>query len=137
MRSPKATAFGSFGYGWQQLWKYFLHLFLIGVVVWIAGIPTWGLVLGVHHEVTMSRFLALNMLATGYLMLILPVVKYGADWMYLRFMRDERANAEMTMVVCPLCSSAMVRRVAKRGPNAGEQFYGCSTYPVCRGTRAA
>lgn len=51
--------------------------------------------------------------------------------------RDERANAEMTMVVCPLCSSAMVRRVAKRGPNAGEQFYGCSTYPVCRGTRAA
>jgi len=51
--------------------------------------------------------------------------------------RDEQANAEMTMVVCPLCSSAMVRRVAKRGPNAGEQFYGCSTYPVCRGTRAA
>lgn len=51
--------------------------------------------------------------------------------------RDEQANAEMTMVVCPLCSSAMVKRVAKRGPNAGEQFYGCSTYPVCRGTRAA
>lgn len=51
--------------------------------------------------------------------------------------RAEQANAEMTMVVCPLCSSAMVRRVAKRGPNAGEQFYGCSTYPVCRGTRAA
>ena len=51
--------------------------------------------------------------------------------------RDERATAEMTMVVCPLCSSAMVRRVAKRGPNAGEQFYGCSTYPACRGTRAA
>ena len=51
--------------------------------------------------------------------------------------RDGPATAEMTMVVCPLCSSAMVRRVAKRGPNAGEQFYGCSTYPVCRGTRAA
>ena len=51
--------------------------------------------------------------------------------------RDEQANAEMTMVVYPLCSSAMVKRVAKRGPNAGEQFYGCSTYPVCRGTRAA
>ena len=33
MRTPKATAFGSFGYGWQQLWKYFLHLFLICVVV--------------------------------------------------------------------------------------------------------
>ncbi len=51
--------------------------------------------------------------------------------------RDQQADAEMTMVVCPLCSSPMVRRVAKRGPNAGERFYGCSTYPVCRGTRAA
>ena len=50
--------------------------------------------------------------------------------------RDQQADAEMTMVVCPLCSSPMVRRVAKRGPNAGERFYGCSTYPVCRGTRA-
>ena len=49
--------------------------------------------------------------------------------------RDQQADAEMTMVVCPLCSSPMVRRVAKRGPNAGERFYGCSTYPVCRGTR--
>jgi uncharacterized membrane protein len=91
MRTPKATAFGSFGYGWQQLWKYFLHLFLIGVVVWIADIPTWGLFLGVH-DITATGFIALNMLATGYAMLVMPVIKYGADWMYLRFMRDERPN---------------------------------------------
>ena len=91
MRTPKATAFGSFGYGWQQLWKYFLHLFLIGVVVWLAGIPTWGLLLGLHN-ITATGLIAVNMLATGYLMLVMPVVKYGADWMYLRFMRDERPN---------------------------------------------
>jgi uncharacterized membrane protein len=89
MRTPKATAFGSFGYGWQQLWKYFLHLFLIGVVVWIAGIPTWGPVWGVHD---IAGFVALNMIATVYLLLVMPVVNYGGDWMYLRFMRDERPN---------------------------------------------
>ena len=39
-------------------------------------------------------------------------------------------------VVCPTCSSAMVRRVAKRGENAGNAFWGCAGYPSCRGTRS-
>jgi restriction system protein len=29
----------------------------------------------------------------------------------------------------------MVLRTAKQGPNAGSQFWGCSGYPRCRGTR--
>ncbi|MEJ5991141.1 restriction endonuclease [Ramlibacter sp. PS3R-8] len=36
---------------------------------------------------------------------------------------------------CPVCSASMVRRVAKNGPRAGSQFWGCSTFPRCRGTR--
>lgn len=36
---------------------------------------------------------------------------------------------------CPECGSEMVRRVAKRGMNAGNAFWGCSLYPKCRGTR--
>lgn len=36
---------------------------------------------------------------------------------------------------CPLCGGAMVLRTAKRGDNAGSQFWGCSAYPKCRGTR--
>jgi restriction system protein len=36
---------------------------------------------------------------------------------------------------CPQCGSAMVRRTAKRGANAGGSFWGCSTYPTCRGVR--
>ncbi len=36
---------------------------------------------------------------------------------------------------CPLCKADMVRRVARRGPQAGSTFMGCSTYPACRGTR--
>lgn len=38
--------------------------------------------------------------------------------------------------LCPRCGSTMVRRVAKQGANAGESFWGCSTYPKCRGRRA-
>lgn len=36
---------------------------------------------------------------------------------------------------CPLCKNSMVRRTAKRGANAGNEFWGCTGYPTCRGTR--
>jgi restriction system protein len=36
---------------------------------------------------------------------------------------------------CPLCSKPMARRTAKRGANAGSEFWGCTGYPACRGTR--
>nr|WP_245218064.1 topoisomerase DNA-binding C4 zinc finger domain-containing protein [Ruegeria sp. HKCCE3926] len=36
---------------------------------------------------------------------------------------------------CPACGSRMVRRTAKKGPNAGNKFWGCSRFPRCRGTR--
>jgi restriction system protein len=36
---------------------------------------------------------------------------------------------------CPVCAKAMARRTAKRGANAGGEFWGCQGYPVCRGTR--
>jgi predicted RNA-binding Zn-ribbon protein involved in translation (DUF1610 family) len=36
--------------------------------------------------------------------------------------------------LCPKCGNALVLRVAKRGVNAGKQFYGCSNYPKCKYT---
>lgn len=36
--------------------------------------------------------------------------------------------------VCPRCGKDLVLRQAKRGPNAGGQFWGCSGYPRCRHT---
>lgn len=35
---------------------------------------------------------------------------------------------------CPVCQSAMVLRRAKVGVHAGREFWGCSTFPRCRGT---
>jgi len=38
---------------------------------------------------------------------------------------------------CPQCGSAMVKRTAKKGSNAGESFWGCTGYPKCKGTRTS
>lgn len=35
---------------------------------------------------------------------------------------------------CPNCGSELVVRIAKRGTNAGDKFYGCSNYPKCKYT---
>jgi restriction system protein len=40
-----------------------------------------------------------------------------------------------TQHACPTCQSPMVERLAKRGSNAGNSFWGCSQYPKCRTTR--
>lgn len=50
---------------------------------------------------------------------------------------EQPAGRETTpgddVMCCPKCGSPMVLRTAKRGKHAGEQFYGCSKFPKCRG----
>lgn len=41
--------------------------------------------------------------------------------------------SEEKQVLCPKCGAPMVLRTVKKGNRAGEKFYGCSTYPKCRG----
>jgi restriction system protein len=36
---------------------------------------------------------------------------------------------------CPKCGAELVRRTARKGANAGRQFYGCSGFPSCRYVR--
>ncbi len=35
---------------------------------------------------------------------------------------------------CPSCNSPMVVRIAKKGPNRGTHFWGCSRWPDCHAT---
>lgn len=50
--------------------------------------------------------------------------------------RKQSSTAQSTDTpLCPKCGSAMVRRTAKQGSNAGNSFWGCSQYPACRGIR--
>jgi restriction system protein len=36
---------------------------------------------------------------------------------------------------CPVCGKLMVERIAGRGANAGNAFWGCSDFPRCKGTQ--
>lgn len=38
-----------------------------------------------------------------------------------------------TIPPCPDCGKPMVLRTAQKGPSAGQQFWGCSNYPDCKG----
>ncbi len=46
-----------------------------------------------------------------------------------------QTNAKTPDPSCPICAKPMARRVAKRGANAGGEFWGCTEYPSCKGTR--
>jgi restriction system protein len=48
---------------------------------------------------------------------------------------SSRANPTSGIPNCPSCQSGMFKRIAKRGANTGQAFWGCSRYPECRGTR--
>ena len=45
-------------------------------------------------------------------------------------------ESKMNGKVCPKCSAPMVKRVAKKGTHAGEEFWACSAFPKCRTIKA-
>lgn len=48
----------------------------------------------------------------------------------------ELADRPQRPPACPHCGKAMKLRTARRGTKVGTQFWGCSAYPDCKGTRA-
>ena len=48
---------------------------------------------------------------------------------------NHRQSCETVTIACPECGSPMIRRVARKGLNAGTAFFGCSRFPVCKGSR--
>lgn len=48
---------------------------------------------------------------------------------------EKERKIETMAPSCPACGSVMVRRVAKKGSNAGNEFWGCPKFPTCRGVR--
>ena len=46
---------------------------------------------------------------------------------------QQATPVQRTSPSCPKCGAEMKRRVAKQGSNAGNEFWGCSCYPACKG----
>lgn len=87
-RIPIATVHGSYSYGWQQMWKYFLYLFLVAVVIAFAEAPMSALK-DLDKEDISAGFIALQIVGAAYWLLILPVLKFGADLMFLKSIRNQ------------------------------------------------
>ena len=51
---------------------------------------------------------------------------------HVRARKDPTADRK-----CPRCGKQMVLRTSRRGPNAGNRFWGCSGYPACKATMNA
>lgn len=53
----------------------------------------------------------------------------------LTSIRVEARAKQENAPACPECGQPMTRRRARAGKNAGKDFWGCTGYPECRGTR--
>ena len=60
-----------------------------------------------------------------------------------KLVEDSKAATQVSVVdepkdvrKCPFCGRQLVLRTAKKGANAGKQFYGCSGFPTCRYTKS-
>jgi uncharacterized membrane protein len=86
---PEATIESSYGYGWRQMWKYFLHLFLVSIIYMAVESPM--AIVHIQQDVDQigigTAFLILFGIA--YALLFMPVISYGADYMFLRVMRNQ------------------------------------------------
>lgn len=68
-----------------------------------------------------------NELIDGGIQEISPVIEAAAG---------EQSSVEGEEKVCPKCSSSLVRRMAKKGDKAGNEFWACNSFPKCRYTEA-
>lgn len=52
----------------------------------------------------------------------------------LNFKNSQTSRQQAKIPFCPKCGSEMIIRTAKKGPSQGNQFWGCTTFPKCKGT---
>ena len=91
-RIPTATVTGSYSYAWQQMWKHFLYLFLVAVIVGFASSPMS--IIQESEHVNTPGMIALQILVAAYWLLIMPVIDFGADLMFLKGIRNEKIKIQ-------------------------------------------
>lgn len=90
LKTPKTTVMGSYGYGWQQMWKYFLHFFLVFIILTLLSAPLSFL--QDYDSYGSAGMVMLQLFAAAYLFLVYPVFDFGSDLIYLRGIRNEEID---------------------------------------------
>jgi uncharacterized membrane protein len=78
----------SYGNGWRQLWKYFLELFVIGVIAFFIGLPSAVMSHGAQELECAGIMLALMAMAYG--ILLTNPIEYGVSFTYLKAARGDQ-----------------------------------------------
>lgn len=79
------TVGACYGNGWRQLWRYFLELFLIGILGALIGIPS-----GMYGWSYGAAAGILGFLGFVYSILIVGPVDYGVSFAHLKAARGDR-----------------------------------------------
>jgi uncharacterized membrane protein len=79
----KPGVFSSYGNGWRQLWKYFLELLLILIIMWVISIPVD--IIGWKVAGPFWSFISIV-----YGLLIMGPVSYGFSYTYLKAGRGDK-----------------------------------------------
>lgn len=87
---PDSSIGSSFNFGWKQVWKYFLYLFLVSIIIAVLQVPM-GVADSFKHDIT-PGVIVLQVFAFFYWLLLFPIFSYGADLLYLRAIRDEEID---------------------------------------------
>jgi len=77
----------SYGNAWRQLWKYFLELFLIGIIGFLIGIPAG---MGGWAQGVVAAAGVLSFFGFVYSVLISGPVNYGVAFAYLKAARGDK-----------------------------------------------
>jgi uncharacterized membrane protein len=86
------TAGSVYAFGWSRMKKLFLDLFLITVIFAVVLIPL-GMITSLDGENTPGGVL-LRMFSFGYLILLFFPIDYGAAWVFLKAVRNEKFDVQ-------------------------------------------
>ncbi len=81
------TVGASYKNGWRQMWKYFLELFLIGIIGFIIGIPSG---IGGSEGEASAVLSILGVLGFIYGILVVGPTDYGVDFAFLKAARGDK-----------------------------------------------
>lgn len=80
----------AYSHGWQQMWKYFVELLLIGIISIIIGIPS-GIGAWIGDQVIVN---ILSFFGFIYNILLVGPVNYGVSFAYLKAARGDKVEIE-------------------------------------------
>jgi uncharacterized membrane protein len=76
-----------YGHGWHQLWKYFLELFVIGIIAFVINLPSQ---IFFHASEDLECAAAvLVVFGIAYTVLVVNPIEYGVSFAYLKAVRSD------------------------------------------------